>query len=106
MIFTNCTTLAHHICLRRCRAALGHQHAIVVTMFGCFVTVTSGRKVIDFHVEPPERGSWSCWRAGKLCASCIVVEAEKAKVRHSLVNVIGTSWSDQPPPRNPYKRKR
>jgi hypothetical protein len=46
------------------------------------------------------------WPRGKLCASCFDVEAEKAKVRFSFVNVTAISWSDQPPPRNPYKRKR
>jgi len=46
------------------------------------------------------------WPIGKLCASCFDAEAERAKVRYSFVNVTATSWSDQPPPRNPYKRKR
>jgi hypothetical protein len=46
------------------------------------------------------------WPRGKLCASCFDVEDEKAKVRFSFVNVTAISWSDQPPPRNPYKRKR
>ena len=48
----------------------------------------------------------SAQRWARLCASCFDVEAEKANVRYSLVNVTGTSWSDQPPPRDPYKRKR
>ena len=46
------------------------------------------------------------WPIGKLCASCFDVEAEKAKVRYSFVNVTAASWSDGPPPRNPYKRRR
>ena len=67
------------------------------------------RKAVNYHVEPEE--AWKLvvlnrWPAGKLYASCFDVEAEKAKVRYSLVNVTGTSWSDQPPPRNLYKRKR
>jgi hypothetical protein len=59
-------------------------------------------------LSPRKPGSWWCSTGGigKLCASCFDVEAEKANVRYSLVNVSGTSWSDQPPPRNPYKRKR
>ena len=32
------------------------------------------------------------WPIGKLCASCFDVEAEKAKVRYSFVNVTGSSW--------------
>jgi hypothetical protein len=39
-------------------------------------------------------------RLGKLCASCFDVEAEKAKVRYSFVNVSAQSWNEQPPPRN------
>jgi hypothetical protein len=67
------------------------------------------RKVIDFHVDPPE--AWKLvvlnrWPVGKLCAACFDAEAERAKVRYTFVSVTTQSWSEQPPPRNPYKRKR
>ena len=45
------------------------------------------------------------WPIGKLCASCFDVEAEKAKVHFSFVDVTAQSWNEQPPPRNPYKKK-
>jgi hypothetical protein len=62
------------------------------------------RKLIDFHVEPPE--GWELvmlnrWPIGKLCARVALI-----RLQYTLVNVTGTSWNDQPPPRNPYKRKR
>jgi hypothetical protein len=65
--------------------------------------------VIDYSVQPED-----AWREvvlnryppGKLCAECFDLMAEQARVRYSLVDITGTSWSDQPPPRNPYKRKR
>jgi hypothetical protein len=65
--------------------------------------------VVDYHVEPEE--AWKIvvlnrWPVGKLCASCFDVEAEKARVRYSFANVSAQSWNEQPPPRNPYKRKR
>ena len=65
------------------------------------------RKVIAYHVEPEE--AWKTvvlnrWPIGKLCASCF--DVEKAKVRYTFVNVTAQSWSERPPPRNPYKRKR
>ena len=58
------------------------------------------RKVIAYHVEPEE--AWKMvvlnrWPIGKLCASCFDVEAEKAKVRYSFVNVNAQSWNEQPP---------
>jgi hypothetical protein len=67
------------------------------------------RKVIDYHVEPED--AWKVvvlnrWPMGRLCASCFDGEAERAKVRYSFVNVTAQSWNEQPPPRNPYKRKR
>jgi hypothetical protein len=61
------------------------------------------RKVVDYHVEPEEACKvvvLNRWPIG-ICASCFDVEAEMAKVRFSFVNVTATSWSDQPPPRNP-----
>jgi len=83
------------------------QHATCCGMQYC--AKCNRRKCVDFHVEPPE--VWKVvvlnrWPIGKLCSSCFDVEAEKAKVRYTFVNVTATSWSDQPPPRNPYKRKR
>jgi len=67
------------------------------------------RKVVDYQFEPPE--AWKLvvlnrWPIGKLCASCFDVEADKAKVRYTFINVTATSWSDQPAPRKAYKRKR
>ena len=67
------------------------------------------RKVIDYFVEPEE--AWrqvvlNRWPVGRVCASCFDVEADRAKVRYTLINVTGTSWSDQVRSRNPYKRKR
>ena len=35
------------------------------------------------------------WPVGKLCASRFDVEAEKAKVRYSFVNVSAQSWNEQ-----------
>jgi hypothetical protein len=32
--------------------------------------------------------------------------SSKAKVRYAFVNVTAQSWNEEPPPRNPYKRKR
>jgi hypothetical protein len=50
------------------------------------------RKVVSYHVEPPE--AWKLvvlnrWPLGSLCASCFDVEAEKARVQYTLVNVTG-----------------
>jgi hypothetical protein len=65
------------------------------------------RKVVSYRVDPEE--AWKIvvlnrWRV--LCASCFDVEAEKAKVRYSFVDVAAQSWNEQPPPRNPHNRKR
>ena len=62
---------------------------------------------IAFDVEPVE--AWRTvvlnrWK--KLCPSCFDMEAEKAGVRYSFTELAGTSWSDRPAPRNPYKLKR
>ena len=62
---------------------------------------------ISFTVEPEE--AWKIvvlnrWR--KLCPSCFDTEAERAGVRYTFANLEGRSWSDRPPPRNPYKRKK
>jgi hypothetical protein len=61
------------------------------------------RKVVAYHVEP-ESAFKTVVRV--ICASCFDVEAEKAKVKYTFVNVSALSWNEQPPPRNPYKRKR
>lgn len=63
------------------------------------------RKVIAYHVEPEAAWKTVVLNRG-LCASCFDVEAEKAKVSYSFVNLTAQSWNEQPPPRNPYKRKR
>jgi hypothetical protein len=65
------------------------------------------RKVVAYHVEPEE--AWKTvvlnrWRV--LCASCFDVEAERARVGYKFVGVEAQSWSERPPPRNPYRRKR
>jgi hypothetical protein len=65
------------------------------------------RNVVTFTVEPEE--AWRTvvlnrWRI--LCPSCFDAEAEKASVKYTFTNLEAMSWSDRPPPRNPYKRKR
>lgn len=65
------------------------------------------RKVVAYHVEP--ESAWTTvvlnrWRI--LCASCFDIEAEKAGVRYTFTDLEAQSWSERPPPRNPYKRKR
>lgn len=65
------------------------------------------RKVVSYHVEP--EAAWKLvvlnrWRV--LCASCFDTEAEKAGVKYTFTDVEAQSWSERPPPRNPYKRKR
>jgi hypothetical protein len=65
------------------------------------------RKVVAYHVEPEAAFTTvvlNRWRV--ICASCFDVEAEKGKVRYSFVGLTAQSWNEQPPPRNPYKRKR
>jgi len=46
------------------------------------------------------------WPIGKLCASCFDAEAVRAKIKYTFVNMTAQSWNEQPPPRNPFKRKR
>jgi PHP family Zn ribbon phosphoesterase len=65
------------------------------------------RNPIGYTVEPED--AWKMvvlnrWRV--LCPSCFDAEAEKAGVRYRFANLAGESWSDRPPPRNPYKRRR
>ena len=65
------------------------------------------RKVIAYRVDP--EAAWKTvvlnrWRV--LCASCFDVEAEKASVAYSFIDLEGQSWNERPEPRNPYKRKR
>jgi hypothetical protein len=62
---------------------------------------------IRFTVKPAE--AWTTvvlnrWK--QLCPSCFNQEAQKAGVRFSFANLQAMSWSDRPPPRNPYKRIR
>jgi hypothetical protein len=66
------------------------------------------RMVVSYHVEPEE--AWRTvvlnrWPVGKLCAQCFDAEAQRANVAYSFVGVTAQSWSEEPPPRNPYKRK-
>jgi hypothetical protein len=44
------------------------------------------------------------WR--RLCPGCFDVEAEKAGVRYSFVDLDGVSWSDRPAPKARPRRKR
>jgi hypothetical protein len=56
--------------------------------------------VVAYHVEPESAFKTvvlNTWRA--ICASCFDVEAEKAKVDYTFVNVSAQSWNEQPPPR-------
>ena len=65
------------------------------------------RNVINYTVEPEAAYTTvvlNRWR--NICPACFDAEAEKAGVRYSFANLEGVSWSDRPPPRNPYKRKR
>jgi hypothetical protein len=69
--------------------------------------VCGRRNVVAYRVEPEE--AWRTvvlnrWR--NLCPSCFDAEAEKARVRYSFKEVEAQSWSDRPPPRNPYKCRR
>ena len=55
---------------------------------------------IGYRVEPEV--AWRTvvlnrWR--RLCPGCFDVEAEKAGVRYSFVDLDGVSWSDRPAPR-------
>jgi hypothetical protein len=65
------------------------------------------RNVVAFTVEPNE--AWRTvvlnrWRV--LCPSCFDQLAEAAGVKYAFTNLEAVSWSDRPPPRNPYKRRR
>lgn len=65
------------------------------------------RSVVAFRVEPEE--AWKTvvlnrWR--NVCPSCFDIEADKARVKYTFVDVEAQSWSDHPPPKNPFKRKR
>jgi hypothetical protein len=62
---------------------------------------------IGYRVEPAE--AWRTvvlnrWR--RLCPVCFDVEAEKAGVRYSFVDLGGVSWSDRPAPKARPRRKR
>jgi hypothetical protein len=62
---------------------------------------------VSFAVEP--EAAWRTVvlnRSRRLCPSCFDQEAEKAGIRYSFANLEAISWSDQPAPRNTYKRKR
>ena len=65
------------------------------------------RNIVTYRVEPEAAFKTvvlNRWR--EICPSCFDVEAEKAGVKYTLVQLEAESWSDRPPPRNPYKRKR
>jgi hypothetical protein len=62
---------------------------------------------IGYRVEPAE--AWRTvvlnrWR--RLCPGCFDVEADKAGVRYSFVDLDGVSWSDRPVPKARPRRKR
>jgi len=44
------------------------------------------------------------WR--RLCPGCFDVEAEKAGVRYSFVDLDGMSWSDRPAPKAAPRARR
>lgn len=55
---------------------------------------------VSFRTDPPE--AWRAvvlnrWR--RLCPGCFDVEAEKARVRYSFVDLYGMSWSERPVPK-------
>ena len=63
--------------------------------------------VVSFKVMP--EAAWTTvvlnrWRT--MCPSCFDIEAHKAKVSYKFGELEAVSWSDRPPPKNPYKRKR
>ena len=65
-------------------------------------------KVVDYHVEPEE--AWHTvtlnrYPLGTVCAECFDMMAKQARVRYSFVNITAASWSEQPPPRVPHRRK-
>jgi hypothetical protein len=67
----------------------------------------SRRNIISFRVEPEEAlaaVTLNRWRTN-ICPSCFDQETEKASIRYTLTQLDGVSWSDKPPPRNPYKAK-
>lgn len=64
------------------------------------------RNVIAFSVEPEEASRnvvLNRWRV--IYPSCFDEEAEKV-ARYTFSNIEAQSWSERPPPRNPYKRER
>ncbi len=66
------------------------------------------RSIITFRVEPEQAFAavtLNRWRTN-ICPSCFDQEAEKAGIKYTLVGLDGELWSDKPPPRNPYKRRR
>ena len=65
------------------------------------------RNIVTYGVEPETAFKTvvlNRWR--EICPSCFDIEAENAGVKYTLVQLEGVAWSDRPPPRNPYKRKR
>ena len=62
---------------------------------------------MSFRVEPEE--AWKTvvlnrWR--RLCPGCFDIEAEKAGVRYSFVDLDGMSWSERPVPKRAHRSKR
>ena len=62
--------------------------------------------VVTFSIKPET--AWATvvlnrWRT--ICAGCFDLEAHKAGVRYSFATLEVVSWSDRPPPKNPFKRK-
>lgn len=65
------------------------------------------RNPIAFRIDPKE--AWDTvvlnrWRS--LCPTCFDVEAELARIAYTFTDLGATSWSERPPPRNKYKRRR
>jgi hypothetical protein len=65
------------------------------------------RTVVSYHVPDDVKRLvlLNRWKSG-VCAGCFDELAEKGGIAFSFADVVATSWSDRPPPRNPYKRKR
>ena len=62
---------------------------------------------VSFRTEP--EAAWKTvvlnrWR--RLCPGCFDVEAEKAGVRYSFVDLDGMSWSDRPAPKAAPRQRR
>jgi hypothetical protein len=79
----------------------------MITFHGNTCDRCKANNPIAFDVEPPE--AWRTvvlnrWK--KLCPGCFDLLAEQAGIAYKFARLEGMAWSDRPPPRNPYKRRR